>query len=230
VYQSSAILESPSFRRNARESPAPTFTQAMPAAKSHLKRALDVFLSAGLLMALAPLIALIALAVRLTSRGPVFFVQKRVGYQGVVFDMLKFRSMHQGADQVQAAVAAQVPERTFLKIENDPRITVIGRWLRVSSLDELPQLVNVLSGDMSLVGPRPILLCDLDKFPRGHQMRRFTAKPGMTGLWQVSGRSQCNDHERIQLDLVYVDCWSHELDLAILARTVPTVLSGAGAY
>ena len=117
---------------------------------------MDVFLSAGLLLALAPLFGLIAFAIKVTGRGPVFFVQKRVGYQGVVFDMLKFRTMYWGADLVEAALAAQSSDRTFLKIEKDPRITALGRWLRVSSLDELPQLVNVWRGDMSLVGPRPI--------------------------------------------------------------------------
>jgi lipopolysaccharide/colanic/teichoic acid biosynthesis glycosyltransferase len=156
VYQSSAILQPLTFTRTEPEIPPPTFTQSVPAATSLLKRVLDVFLSAGLLLALAPLFGLIAVAIKATSRGPVFFMQKRIGYQGVVFDMLKFRTMRQGADQLEAALAAQLSDRTFLKIENDPRITRLGRWLRVSSLDELPQLVNVWRGDMSLVGPRPI--------------------------------------------------------------------------
>jgi lipopolysaccharide/colanic/teichoic acid biosynthesis glycosyltransferase len=208
----------------------PTFERAALPARSRAKRVLDILLSAALLVLLAPLLALIALAVKLTSPGPVLFVQPRIGYQGVTFPMLKFRSMYDGAEHAEPLLAAHHHDRTFLKIENDPRTTPLGRWLRLTSLDELPQLVNVLRGDMSIIGPRPILLCDLSKFPRGHQMRRFTAKPGITGLWQVCGRSHCTDEERIELDLVYVDCWSLWLDCVILARTVPVVLSGHGAY
>jgi lipopolysaccharide/colanic/teichoic acid biosynthesis glycosyltransferase len=207
-----------------------SFARGALAALSRPKRVLDVLLSAGLLLLVAPLLALIALAIKLTSRGPVLFVQQRIGYQGTAFSMFKFRTMHDGADKAEALLAARCRDRTFLKIENDPRTTPLGRWLRLTSLDELPQLYNVLRGDMSIVGPRPILPCDLGKFPRGHEMRRFTAKPGITGLWQVSGRSLCTDQERIQLDLVYVDCWSLWLDFLILARTVPVVLTGQGAY
>jgi lipopolysaccharide/colanic/teichoic acid biosynthesis glycosyltransferase len=208
----------------------PTFEQAAPAALSRVKRVMDALLAAGLLLLLAPLLALIALAVKLTSPGPVFFVQGRIGQHGTVFRMLKFRSMYDGAEKTESLLAAQREDRTFFKIANDPRTTRLGRWLRLTSLDELPQLFNVLRGDMSIVGPRPILPCDLDKFPRGHQMRRFTARPGITGLWQVSGRSLCTDEERIQLDLIYVDCWSLWLDFVILARTVPVVLTARGAY
>ncbi|HEV8305245.1 MAG TPA: sugar transferase [Gemmatimonadales bacterium] len=208
----------------------PIFEHAAPAALSRIKRVMDVLLAVALLLLLAPLLGLLALAVKVTSRGPVFFVQQRIGQHGTVFPMLKFRSMYDGAERAEAALAARRRDRTFLKIANDPRTTPLGRWLRLASLDELPQLFNVLRGDMSIVGPRPILPCDLGKFPRGHQMRRFTAKPGITGLWQVSGRSLCTDEERIQLDLVYVDCWSLWLDVLILARTVPVVVTGLGAY
>lgn len=230
MYQASTFVDSLPFGRAALAWSVPTFAHAAPAALSGAKRMLDVCLSASLLLLLAPLLALIALAVKLTSRGRVLFVQQRIGYQGTVFPMLKFRSMYDGADGAEALLAARCHDRTFLKIENDPRTTPLGRWLRLTSLDELPQLYNVLRGDMSIIGPRPILLCDLEKFPRGHQMRRFTAKPGITGLWQVSGRSRCTDQERMQLDLVYVDCWCLWLDFWILARTVPTVLTGQGAY
>lgn len=209
---------------------APTFANAAPAALSRLKRVLDVAVVGALLVLLAPLLVAIAIAIKLTSPGPVLFVQRRIGYGGTVFPMLKFRTMYVGADQAEPLLAARQRDRTFLKIENDPRATSLGRWLRLTSLDELPQLLNVLRGEMSIVGPRPILLCDLAKYPRGHEMRRFTAKPGITGLWQVSGRSRCTDRERIQLDLVYVDCWSLWLDLLILARTLPVVLAGQGAY
>ena len=209
---------------------APTFANAAPAALSRLKRVFDVCCSAALLVLLAPLLGAIALAVRLTSPGPVLFRQPRIGYGGAVFPMLKFRTMYAGAEQAERLLAARQGERTFFKIENDPRTTPLGRWLRLTSLDELPQLYNVLRGEMSIVGPRPILLCDLERYPRGHEMRRFRAKPGITGLWQISGRSRCTDQERIQLDLIYVDCWSPMLDLLILVRTLPVVLAGQGAY
>ncbi|HEV8264763.1 MAG TPA: sugar transferase [Gemmatimonadales bacterium] len=229
MYQTSTILDSLPFGPRWLGWRLPTFEHAAPAALSRAKRVMDVLLAAVLLLLLAPLLGLLALAVKLTSGGPVFFVQQRIGQHGAVFPMLKFRSMYDGAERAEAALAAQCRDRTFLKIANDPRTTPLGRWLRVTSLDELPQLFNVLRGDMSIVGPRPILPCDLGKFPRGHQMRRFTAKPGITGLWQVSGRSLCTDEERIQLDLVYVDCWSLWLDVMILARTVPAVATGWGA-
>ena len=228
MYSTAVIAHAIPFGR-ALESRVATFVRAARPALSVPKRTLDVLISASLLVLLAPLLALIALAVKLTSRGPVLFVQQRIGYQGSVFPMLKFRTMYDGAEKLEADLAARCRDRTFLKIENDPRTTPLGRWLRHTSLDELPQLYNVLRGEMSIVGPRPILACDLGKFPRGHQMRRFTAKPGITGLWQVSGRSHCSDQERIQLDLVYIDCWSLWLDFWILARTVPVVVTGSGA-
>jgi lipopolysaccharide/colanic/teichoic acid biosynthesis glycosyltransferase len=230
MYQTSNVVQSLPLGQATLAWPAPTFANAAPAVLSRTKRVFDVLLAASLLLALAPLLAVIALAIKLTSAGPVLFVQRRIGYQGVVFSMLKFRTMYDGAERAEAALAAGCRDRTFLKIESDPRTTPLGRWLRITSVDELPQLINVLRGDMSLVGPRPLLQCDLARFPRGHEMRRFTAKPGITGLWQVSGRSHCTDAERIQLDLVYVDCWSWWLDLLILARTVPVVLTGQGAY
>ncbi len=143
--------------------------------------------------------------------------------------MYKFRTMYTGAHAREAELARQ-EGRAFLKIASDPRITRLGRFLRRYSLDELPQLFNVLEGTMSLVGPRPLLLTDLDRFPRRSQMRRFSVKPGMTGLWQVSGRSSCTDQQRMELDRQYVNEWSLGLDLRILLRTVRVVLSGRNAY
>ncbi len=224
-----AILTWPRLNAARPEFLTPSLKSSTPAATSHLKRVLDVLLSAGLLVLLAPLLGLIALAIKLTSPGRVLFFQRRIGYRCEVFNMLKFRTMRDGSDKMEDQLADASHGRTFLKIENDPRVTPLGRWLRISSLDELPQLFNVLRGDMSLVGPRPILLCDFRKFPRGHQMRRFAVKPGITGLWQISGRSLCTDQERMRFDLVYVDAWSRSLDVTILARTVPVVLSGKGA-
>jgi lipopolysaccharide/colanic/teichoic acid biosynthesis glycosyltransferase len=200
-----------------------------PAFSSPAKRALDVILSSLLLVLLAPVLGLTMLLVRLTSPGPAIFVQQRIGFQGRQFSMYKLRTMREGAEREEDRLAEDQDGRTFLKIENDHRVTPIGRALRKSSLDELPQLVNVLKGDMSLVGPRPLLLCDFRKFPRREQLRRFSVKPGITGLWQVSGRSALPDSERMRLDIEYVDRWSLGLDLLILARTLPVVLSARGA-
>jgi lipopolysaccharide/colanic/teichoic acid biosynthesis glycosyltransferase len=200
-----------------------------PAVSSLAKRALDFFLSLLLLGLLSPILGLAMLLVKLTSRGPALFVQPRIGHQGRQFSMVKLRTMRHGAERAEEELAAGQGGRTFLKIENDPRTTWIGRRLRKWSVDEIPQLMNVLRGDMSLVGPRPLLLCDFRKFPRREQLRRFSVKPGLTGLWQVSGRSDLPDSERMRLDLEYVDRWSLWLDLRILARTLPAVVSGRGA-
>jgi lipopolysaccharide/colanic/teichoic acid biosynthesis glycosyltransferase len=194
-----------------------------------VKRLLDVVLAAGLLVVTAPLLLAAAAAIRLTSRGPAFFVQDRIGYRCRRFSMIKLRTMVAGAEREEARLAAAAGGRIFFKIQDDPRVTAVGRVLRRFSLDELPQLVNVLRGDMSLVGPRPLLVSDLRRFPAYRQRRRFSMKPGLTGLWQVSGRSLLSDQERIRLDDEYVASWSLAGDLAILARTLPAVLSGRGA-
>jgi lipopolysaccharide/colanic/teichoic acid biosynthesis glycosyltransferase len=200
-----------------------------PAVSSVAKRAFDVTLAAILLVLAAPVIGIAMLLVRLTSRGPAIFVQQRIGFEGQKFAMYKLRTMQRGAERMQDELASCLEDKTFLKIEGDPRVTRIGRRLRKWSIDELPQLWNVLKGDMSLVGPRPLLLCDFRKFPKREQLRRFSVKPGITGLWQVSGRSSLPDSERMRLDLDYVDRWSLGLDLAILARTLPVVISTRGA-
>lgn len=200
-----------------------------PAVSSPAKRALDMLLAPFLLVLFAPVLGLSMLLIKLTSRGPAIFVQQRIGFQGRQFSMYKLRTMRHGAEQAEGELADGQENRTFLKIENDPRVTRLGRLLRKASIDELPQLVNVLQGSMSLVGPRPLLLCDFRKFPRREQLRRFSVKPGITGLWQVSGRSALPDSERMRLDLDYVDRWTIWLDLAILSRTLPVVLSARGA-
>ena len=200
-----------------------------PAVSSLAKRNLDMMLSALLLVLLSPVLGLAMLLIKLTSRGPAIFVQQRIGYEGRQFSMYKLRTMCPGAERLQDELADCLEGRTFLKIQDDPRVTRVGRVLRKLSIDELPQLVNVLRGDMSLVGPRPLLLCDFRKFPKREQLRRFSVKPGVTGLWQVSGRSALPDSERMRLDIEYVDHWSLGLDLAILARTLPVVLSTHGA-
>ncbi|HEX6201078.1 MAG TPA: sugar transferase [Thermoanaerobaculia bacterium] len=194
-----------------------------------VKRLLDVVLAAGLLVVAAPLLLAAAAAIRLSSRGPAFFVQDRIGYGCRRFSMIKLRTMVAGAEREEARLAAAASGRIFFKIQDDPRVTAVGRVLRRFSLDELPQLVNVLRGDMSLVGPRPLLVSDLRRFPVYRQRRRFSMKPGLTGLWQVSGRSLLSDQERMRLDDEYVAGWSLAGDLAILMKTVPAVLSGRGA-
>ena len=193
------------------------------------KRAFDIAVSTVLLVLLAPVMALLAVAVRLTSPGPALFVQRRIGYRCAEFDMYKFRTMVPDAELEEARLVARQDGKTFLKIANDPRVTRIGRLLRKCSLDELPQLYNVLRGNMSLVGPRPLLRSDLERYPRADLMRRFAMKPGISGLWQVSGRSLLPDTARIRLDLQYVDGWSLGGDALILVKTVGVVLAGRGA-
>jgi exopolysaccharide biosynthesis polyprenyl glycosylphosphotransferase len=195
-----------------------------------LKRILDVSLAIVLLFALAPLMAVIAIAIKLTSPGPVLFVQERLGRNRHRFRMYKFRSMVRNAEEL----FAHVEHRNELsgpvfKMKRDPRVTKIGTILRKLSLDELPQLFNVIKGDMSLVGPRPMSLRDVSHLSEAWLMRRFSVTPGMTGLWQVSGRSNTNFDTWIKLDLQYIDKWSLALDFKILLRTIPMVISGTGA-
>lgn len=209
-----------------------TWTLALPRSRHGglvAKRAFDIIVSAILLILCAPLMALVAVAVRLSSPGPVFFVQRRIGYRCAEFDMYKFRTMVQDAEREQARLAAMQARGTFFKLMQDPRITRLGQVLRKTSIDELPQLYNVLRGDMSLVGPRPLLRSDLERYPRASLMRRFAMKPGISGLWQVSGRSLVSDASRIRLDLEYVDTWSLIGDVRILFRTVAVVLAARGA-
>jgi lipopolysaccharide/colanic/teichoic acid biosynthesis glycosyltransferase len=193
------------------------------------KRALDVIASAALLVLFAPLLALVMIAIRMSSPGAVMFMQRRIGYRCAEFDMYKFRTMVDGAERQESRLAELQADRTFLKIKDDPRTTALGRVLRRFSVDELPQLFNVLRGDMSLLGPRPLLRSDLHRFPRASVMRRFAMKPGISGLWQVSGRSLLPDADRIRLDIDYVDNWSFTRDLALLARTIPVVITAKGA-
>ena len=197
------------------------------------KRVLDVALSALALLVLSPVMAAISVAVRLTSRGPVLFRQERLGLGARPFTCLKFRTMHADAadashrEYVTRLLTDPAPPKVgatgLFKIEHDPRLTPIGGWLRRTSLDELPQLVNVLRGEMSLVGPRPALAWEAELYGL-EEHRRFEVLPGMTGLWQVSGRSRLSMREALALDLEYVRRRSLALDLWILARTVPTVL------
>jgi exopolysaccharide biosynthesis polyprenyl glycosylphosphotransferase len=179
---------------------------------------------------LAPVLAGIALAVGLTSRGPVLYRQERVGLNGQVFTMLKFRSMVEDADrQLEALRANNISDGLLFKMRTDPRVTPVGRWLRRLSLDELPQLFNVLGGSMSLVGPRPPLPGEVAQYDPSVS-RRLLVKPGLTGLWQISGRSDLSWEESVRLDLRYVENWSLALDLLILWKTVSAVIRSRGAY
>ena len=177
------------------------------------------------------LLLLVAVAIRVTSPGPILFRQLRGGRHGKPFMMLKFRSMTTDAEMRQAEYAAfnQMTGPVF-KIEGDPRVTAIGKWLRKTSIDELPQLINVLRGEMSLVGPRPLPLYEVDRFETLAQRRRLSVQPGLTCLWQISGRNEIkNFHDWVRLDLFYIDNWSLWLDIKILCKTVPIVLLGLGA-
>ena len=193
-----------------------------------IKRAADLIAAGLVTIVLGPLLLVITLAVMLDSEGPVFFRQARIGRRGDRFHMLKFRSMVADAEVRKHELRRfNEVEGGLFKIENDPRITRVGRFLRKTSLDELPQLLNVLSGDMSLVGPRP-LVPDEDRLIEGWRRRRLAVKPGMTGLWQIFGSSRIPMHEMVKIDYIYGANWSLWLDLRILLRTVPYVLSRRG--
>jgi exopolysaccharide biosynthesis polyprenyl glycosylphosphotransferase len=195
-----------------------------------LKRAFDLTLATFALILLAPVLAVIALAVKLTSRGPVLYRSLRPGIAGTPFHCLKFRTMHEGAEEIQEILESLNEKNGALfKIRDDPRITGLGRFLRKFSLDELPQLINVLRGEMSLVGPRPLPLRDYELLADWHRKRNLVL-PGITGLWQISGRADLDFDDLVRLDFLYLEQWSIALDLSILLKTIPAVLSRKGAY
>jgi exopolysaccharide biosynthesis polyprenyl glycosylphosphotransferase len=195
-----------------------------------IKRATDLIVSLLLLVGLAPLFVMIALLIKLTSSGPVFFRQVRMGYGKRPFEILKFRTMVQDAERLMSQIEHlnETQGPTF-KLKNDPRITPAGRFLRKTSLDEIPQLINVLVGHMSLVGPRPLPLRDYEGFSQDWHRRRFSVKPGITCLWQIMGRSSIGFDEWMALDMRYIDQWSVWLDIKILFQTIPAVFRGSGA-
>jgi len=212
-----------------------------------IKRAIDLLGGAMALLLLSPILLVIALAIRVTSPGPILFRQKRIGQRGVPFTCLKFRSMYTGndprihMDYVKQFIAGNnghgvvttngtATNGTVYKITKDPRLTSIGRFLRKTSLDELPQFLNVLRGDMSMVGPRPPIPYELGAYDIWHRRRLLEVKPGITGLWQVNGRSRLPFDDMVRLDLRYATTWSLWLDLKILLRTPQAVFSGEGAY
>ena len=196
----------------------------------YIKRLLDIVITLAILPAALPIMAVIALAIKLDSPGPVFFVQERVGYKKRTFKMYKFRSMYVGSEERQKELEhLNEAEGPIFKIKNDPRVTRVGKILRKTSLDELPQLFNVIKGDMSLVGPRPMSLRDVSRFDKGIQRKRFSVKPGITCLWQISGRSELPFSKWLELDLKYIENWSIILDLKILLKTIPAVIKCKGA-
>jgi lipopolysaccharide/colanic/teichoic acid biosynthesis glycosyltransferase len=192
-----------------------------------LKRTLDLVGGSVALIVCAPVIAVAAVAIKLTSRGPVFFNQTRVGRDGQQFSIFKFRTMIHGAERLKSDLRHLNEAQGLFKISDDPRITRFGRFLRRSSLDELPQLFNVLRGEMSLVGPRPLVV-DEDQRVEGWHRRRLQLTPGMTGVWQIAGSSRVPLDEMVAMDYLYIVNWSLWSDLKILLRTIPHVLGRRG--
>ncbi len=207
-----------------------------------LKRTLDLLLAGLALLLVSPLFLLFAIIIKRSSPGPVFFVQERLGRDGRPFKFYKFRSMVHNSDDTihrqfaamfiagdeSGCAASNAGEKVF-KLKRDPRITPIGAFLRRTSLDELPQLINIVKGEMSLVGPRPPIAYEIENYQPWH-MERLKAVPGLTGLWQISGRSSVSFDDMVRLDIRYINEWSFRRDLAIIAKTVPVVLRGTGGY
>ena len=196
-----------------------------------LKRSFDIILSLLALILLAPLFLIVAILIKATSRGPIFFVQTRVGKYGRNFSFYKFRSMYADAEKRKAELLAQnqSADGVIFKMKKDPRITPIGRFIRKTSMDELPQFLNVLLGDMSLIGPRPPVPSEVMHYTM-EDRKRLLVRPGMTCLWQISGRSDLPFQQQTRLDKEYIVSRSLKQELLILLRTVPAILSGKGAY
>jgi exopolysaccharide biosynthesis polyprenyl glycosylphosphotransferase len=194
-----------------------------------IKRLLDLVASAVAVIILMPLMVVVAIAIRLTSRGPVLYKQERVGLYGRPFHMLKFRSMVVNADELKAKLLALNEQSgPVFKLQRDPRVTAVGRFIRKYSIDELPQLINVLRGEMALVGPRPPIPSEVERY-EAWQRRRLSVRPGLTCLWQVSGRNRISFEDWMYLDMQYIDHWSLSQDLRLILKTVPVVLTGRGA-
>ncbi len=198
--------------------------------KQFVKRAFDLIVGGAILLLGTPFWALCAALIAVESRGPIFYRQPRVGRGGAKFMMYKFRSMAHCADEMRADLGHHnEASGPLFKMQNDPRVTKVGKWMRKFSIDEFPQLINVMRGDMSLVGPRPPLPTETSQYSEYH-WRRMEVLPGMTGLWQVSGRSRLTFDEMIRLDLFYIENWSVGMDMALILRTVPAVIFARGAY
>ncbi len=212
--------------------PVYVHSAVMPsAAYMTAKRTVDVLVSATMLILLSPLFLILALLIKLTDGGAVFFRQKRVGWNGVTFDFFKFRSMCVNAEALKAELLKQNKHSNSItfKMCRDPRVTWIGRILRKTSLDELPQLWNVLRGEMTLVGPRPAVIPEVIKY-NAHERRRLGAVPGLTCIWQVSGRADLDFQQQVDLDIKYIRERGVWMDFRLMMMTIPAVLSGKGAY
>ncbi|MEZ4502026.1 MAG: sugar transferase [Dehalococcoidia bacterium] len=212
---------------------SPSLVLVAPSAHSGydvLKRVLDILLAAILLLMLAPVMLAVALAIKLDSPGPIFFRQRRIGLRERPFTLVKFRSMHVDAEERAEAIRhLNITDGPTFKAKDDPRLTRVGKWLRQYSLDELPQLANVLRGEMSLVGPRPMLAQEVEAMSSAYR-ERFAVKPGLTCIWQVSGRSHIGFDDWMKLDLRYVRERSLWLDIVLLARTPLAVVTARGSY
>ncbi len=200
-----------------------------------MKRVFDIFFSIFAIIVTSPFMFLIALGIKLTDGGKVFFTQKRVGKDGKEFDIIKFRSMYPDAESRLKEILESNPQarkewKESFKLKNDPRITPIGKFLRKTSLDELPQFFNVLKGDMSVVGPRPVVQEELDKFYKEKANLYKSIRPGVTGYWQVEGRSDTDYEERVKMDEWYIKNQSLWLDLKIILKTIKVMITGKGAY
>ncbi len=202
--------------------------------RSAMKRILDYVLTIPGLIIISPLLLTVAIAIKLDSKGPIIYKQKRVGLDGKIFNMYKFRSMVQDADdtlhkaQIKAYADGRLDENEGVKLKDDPRITRVGKFIRSTSIDELPQLINILRGEMSLVGPRPVPIYEAERYTLWHS-ERLRVLPGLTGLWQVSGRSYVSFDEQLRLDIRYIRHQSLALDIKILFYTLPVVLSRRGS-
>ncbi len=207
-----------------------------------LKRFIDLSISLFVVIVGFPFLFAVALLIKITSKGPVFFTQERIGEQGNDFTLYKFRTMKTNCDDslhrefTRSFIQGQLPksaldekESSQYKLKDDPRVTAVGNFLRRTSLDEIPQFINVLRGEMSIVGPRPPLVYEYEYYEDWHKLR-LTVKPGLTGLWQVSGRSSVPFHEMVMLDLYYIEHWSLRLDTRIMLQTVPVMLVGTGGF
>jgi len=234
------IMEAHGLTREAQHEGAVAPAATAPRWQAAIRRGVDLVLSSALIVAFSPLLLGVAIAIRLDSRGPVFFRQRRVGLKQREFTLFKFRSMRVDADprghreyvtaliKGQAEAQSESDRKDLYKLAVDDRITPVGRWIRRWSVDELPQLFNVVLGNMSLVGPRPAISYEVDEYPAWY-LQRFSVKPGLTGLWQVSGRNERTYEEMVRLDVEYVERRSLWLDFSILFKTPWTVLSRKGA-
>lgn len=240
----SAALDNTNDAEHSRtENPALTVQFALrrrSALERFVKRSIDVIAATMVLVFGFPFFLAIALLIRITSRGPVFFIQRRVGEDGREFALFKFRTMRPDTDDAlhreftRNFIEGRLPETPLdgrngaaYKMVDDPRVTAVGRFLRKTSLDELPQFINILKGEMTIVGPRPPLPYEYERYDEWHKLR-LKVRPGLTGLWQVSGRSRVPFHEMVMMDIYYIERWSLLLDLKIMIRTVPVMLGGTG--